>query len=177
MKRWKRGQRNKRKRRVCDCAVSTICVSKDLTHSILQNVVGTTTKEGEAETWFESEFIDKSKLLLPPLQSNTPTMSMHHPQAAEEARIRELRKKAEEEREAQLIRLQMQQQFERDKKIQQEKAEHEKELKKRARADEQMRAKKAEMHELQTRKIFEQQRREIEQKIAEREAKGEYFRG
>jgi hypothetical protein len=33
------------------------------------------------------------------------------------------------------------------------------------------------MHELQTRKIFEQQRREIEQKIAEREAKGEYFRG
>ena len=72
-------------------------------------------------------------------------MSMHHPQAAEEARIRELRKKAEEEREAQLIRLQMQQQFERDKKIQQEKAEHEKELKKRARVDEQMRAKKAEM--------------------------------
>jgi hypothetical protein len=94
--------------------------------------------------------------------------------AAEDARLRELRKKAEEEREAHFQRLQMQQQFELDKKLQQEKARAEKEQKKRARAEEQMRAKKHELHEIQTRKILEKQRREIEQKMMERTAKGEF---
>ncbi|KAL7506982.1 hypothetical protein ACHAXN_008005 [Cyclotella atomus] len=91
--------------------------------------------------------------------------------AAEEARIRELRKKADEEREAHLQRLKMQQQFERDKKIQQQKAMAEKEQKKRARAEEQMRAKKQELYEMQTKRILEKQQREIEQKMKERNAK------
>ena len=86
-----------------------------------------------------------------------------------------MRRKAKEETEASLQRLQMQQQFERDKKIQQEKAKQEKEQKRRLRIEEQQRARKTQQHRQRTKEIFEQQRKEIERKMKERKEKGEYF--
>eukprot|EP00804_Cyclotella_cryptica_P019869 CCRYP_021135-RE/>CCRYP_021135-RE protein AED:0.33 eAED:0.35 QI:0/0.5/0.28/1/0.66/0.42/7/575/569 len=92
-------------------------------------------------------------------------------QAAEAARIRELKRKVKEQTEAAIQRLKMQQQYERDKKMQQERAKQEKDQKKRARTEERQLAEKAAKHRLETKKIFEQQQKDIERKMAECKAK------
>jgi len=93
-------------------------------------------------------------------------------QAAEEVRLRELRRKAREDAEVSLHRSQLQSQFERDRKIRLRKIREERDAKKRALIAEQQRLKKQELNRLQSKMRFEQQREETERKIKEREAKG-----
>jgi len=92
-------------------------------------------------------------------------------QAAEMARLRELRRKAREDAEVSLHRAQLQGQFERERKIRQKKLREERESKKRALMEEQQRLKKREANRLQTKLRSEQQREETERKIKEREVK------
>ena len=67
-------------------------------------------------------------------------------QAAEEARLRELRRKAREDAEVAVQRMKMQEQFERDRVIREKKLREEREIKKRALFEEQQRIKRKEEH-------------------------------
>lgn len=92
-------------------------------------------------------------------------------QASENARLRELRRKAREEAEVSLQRLKMQEQFERERKLRENKVREDKEMKKRAAVEEEAAKRKREAHRLQTKKIFDAQRLETEKKMQERDAK------
>ncbi len=93
-------------------------------------------------------------------------------QAAEEARLRELRRKAKEDAEASIQRQKAQEQSEREQMIREKKDRTESEIKNRALREEQLRLKKLEDHRLLTKKKLEEQQMENEKRAKEREAKG-----
>ena len=75
---------------------------------------------------------------------------------AEERRIRQLRRKAQEDMESERLRLVQQEQYERERNIQKEKELREKEAKKRVKKAEAERVRKTELHKLQTQHYLEQ---------------------
>lgn len=93
-------------------------------------------------------------------------------QAAGEARLRELRRRAKEDAEMDLQRLQMQGQFEREKKIQRERQIQEIETRRILRLEDERRAKKQAAYRIEMKKKSEQQQREIELRMKQREEKG-----
>ena len=92
--------------------------------------------------------------------------------AAEEARLRELRKKAKEDAEASIQRQKAEELFKRDQMMREKKARDESEIKNRALREEQLRLKKLEEHRLLTKKKLEEQQMANEKRAKEREAKG-----